>query len=350
MIYKIQFNIRGAGLAWRFALLAGLLVAVMAAPVYCAEESDLSRPVAGGGPTRVQVGLFLADLHKVTGADQTFNADVVVKADWLDPRLAGRWPGVHRVALADIWNPRLTLVNQRSVVQLFPDRAEVDPSGMVHWQLRWLGSFSTRMDLKEFPMDQQHFEVKVVSLGYARDEVAVVVNTEKPQPTRATTLSVTDWEIGPATLEAAEFETAPGDRSFSGARLRWEGRRYVQYYAIQTIIPLVFIVLMGWSAFWVSASVVPARMSVTMTTMLTLISYRFALGSSIPTLTYLTRFDYFMLASTVLIFVILAVVSVEAYLVSREKSALCNRIDFWARCVFPVIFGIVFVYAWWGNR
>jgi hypothetical protein len=91
-------------------------------------------------------------------------------------------------------------------------------------------------------------------------------------------------------------------------------------------------------------------MSVVMTTMHTLISYRFALGRSVPTLTYLTRFDYFMLASTVLVFVILVVVSLEAYLVSREKVALCNRIDFWARCIFPVVFGIVFVFAWWGNR
>jgi hypothetical protein len=151
-------------------------------------------------------------------------------------------------------------------------------------------------------------------------------------------------------MEASDFETSPGEKSFSGAKLWWEGQRYFRYYAIQTVIPLVFIVLMGWSAFWVHASVVPARMSVAMTTMLTLISYRFALGTSVPKLTYLTRFDYFMLASTILIFIILAVVSVEAYLVSKEKVALCNRIDFWARCVFPVVFAIVFIAAWWGQR
>jgi hypothetical protein len=151
-------------------------------------------------------------------------------------------------------------------------------------------------------------------------------------------------------MEASDFETSPGEKSFSGVKLWWEGHRYFRYYAIQTVIPLVFIVLMGWSAFWVHASVVPARMSVAMTTMLTLISYRFALGTSVPKLTYLTRFDYFMLASTILIFIILAVVSVEAYLVSKEKVALCNRIDFWARCVFPVVFAIVFIAAWWGQR
>jgi hypothetical protein len=206
------------------------------------------------------------------------------------------------------------------------------------------------MDLKDFPMDHQRFEVRVASLGYSRDNVELVTKTEKPQSNRARSLSITDWEIGPATAETADFDTAPGEAAYSGALLWWEGQRYVRYYVFQTIIPLVLIVLMGWLTFFVHASVVPARMSVVMTTMLTLISYRFALGRSVPTLTYLTRFDYFMLASTVLVFVILVVVSLEAYLVSREKVALCNRIDFWARCIFPVVFGIVFVFAWWGNR
>jgi hypothetical protein len=331
-------------------LLACLLIAAVAAPGFSANEPDLSRPNASAGPTRVRIALSLADLHEVAGADQTFNADVVAIAEWMDPRLAGRWTSVHGLALVELWNPRLVLVNQRSVVQLFPERVTVDPSGLVHWQQRWLGNFSTHMDLKDFPMDHQRFEVQVASLGYARDEVDVVVNTEKLQTTRAKALSITDWEVGPVTMEASDFETSPGEKSFSGAKLWWEGQRYFRYYAIQTVIPLVFIVLMGWSAFWVHASVVPARMSVAMTTMLTLISYRFALGTSVPKLTYLTRFDYFMLASTILIFIILAVVSVEAYLVSKEKVALCNRIDFWARCVFPVVFAIVFIAAWWGQR
>ena len=296
------------------------------------------------------MSFYLVDLHEVAGADQTFHADVVVEAEWTDPRLAGRSSGIRMLPLEDVWNPRLTLLNQKSVVQLFPDRVQIDPSGQVHLGRRWIGNFSTRMDLKDFPMDRQRFEVEIASLGYPRDQVELITRTEKNQSTRAKSLSITDWNIGPATAESRDFETAPGEAAYSGAVLWWEGQRYVRYYVYQAIIPLVFIVLMGWLTFFVSASVVPARMSVAMTTMLTLISYRFALARLIPTLPYLTRFDYFMLASTVLVFAILIVVSLEAYWVSRDKVALCNRIDFWARCIFPVIFGIVFAFSWWIHR
>src|SRR5215831_20370839 len=111
---------------------AVLLILLFTSPAFSAEVLDLSRPNADAGPTQVQITMFLADLHEVAGAEQTFNADVVVNAEWLDSRFAGRWPTVHGVPLADIWNPRLSLLNQRSVAQLFPERVLVDPSGLVH--------------------------------------------------------------------------------------------------------------------------------------------------------------------------------------------------------------------------
>jgi hypothetical protein len=330
-------------------LFACMLAAAMAGPANGEESPDLSRPGSDKGPTQVRIFFYLVDLHEVAGADQTFHADVVVEAEWMDPRLADSRSELRTLSLLDVWNPRLTLLNQKSVVQLFPDRVQVDHTGKVHLGRRWLGNFSTRMDLKDFPMDRQRFEIQVASLGYSRDQVELITKAES-QSTRAKALSITDWDMGPSTAEVRDFETAPGEAAYSGAILWWEGQRYVRYYVYQAIIPLVFIVLMGWLAFFVNATVIPARMSVAMTTMLTLISYRFALARLIPTLPYLTRFDYFMLASTVMVFAILVVVSMEAYLVSKGKAALCDRIDFWARCIFPMIFGIVFVYAWWGNR
>jgi len=182
-------RIRNSGRYCRIAICACLHVAMAAAAAFGADESDLSRPNESAGPTTVRITMFLADLHEVNGAEQTFNADVVVTAEWLDPRFAGRWTAIHGVPLGEIWNPRLALINQRSVVQLFPERVLVEPSGLVHWQKRWLGSFSTRLDLRDFPMDHQRFEVQVVSLGYPPDSVSLVVKPERSQSTRAKTLS-----------------------------------------------------------------------------------------------------------------------------------------------------------------
>ncbi len=148
-------------------------------------------------------------------------------------------------------------------------------------------------------------------------------------------------------MEMADFEPAPGVKALAGVQLIWEGKRQVGYYTVQVILPLVMIVLMGWTALWIAPSMVPPRISVAITTMLTLIAYRFALGRLVPNLPYLTRFDYFTLGSTILIFLVLAVVAATSSLVAQNKAALAERIDRWARLAFPVIFGAMFLLIWW---
>lgn len=332
----------------RKVLLVCLLVATAATTGQGAAEADLSRPDPAENPTRVNVSLYMADLYEISGADQAILADVVIQAEWVDPRLAGRWTTLLGMDLDDVWNPRLQLVNQRGVSASLPQRVEVDPTGRVRYRQRWWGRFSTRMDLKEFPLDKQSFSIQVVSLGYTRDGVDLVVNSETLPSGRAKDLSVTDWEIGPAVMEAADLEPAPGVKALAGARLQFEGQRYVGYYVVQVILPLILIVLMGWTALLVDPTVVTTRMSVSMTTMLTLIAYRFALGRSVPNLPYLTRFDYFMLASTILIFLTLLLVAVGAYLVGKGKAPLVHAIDRRTRVVFPIVFAVVLAAVWWG--
>jgi len=326
-------------------LLVVLLACAAAASGVRAAEADLSRPGAGGPPTPVRVNLYLAGLYEISGADQTFLADVVVQAEWQDPRLAGDWSGLRGMDLDKIWSPRLQLVNQRGVSASLPQRVEVDSSGQVRYRQRWWGRFSARLDLRDFPLDRHQFDVQVISMGYSRDEIDLIPSPERSG--RAPRLSVTDWEVGPARIEAADFEPGPGLKRQAGVHLAWECSRYFAYYAVQVILPLILIVLMGWTALWVEPSVVTTRMSVAVTTMLTLIAYRFALGRLVPNLTYLTRFDYFMLGSTIMIFLMLLAVAASAYLVGTDRRPLALRIDRWLRPGFCVLFAAVLLLSWW---
>jgi len=337
---------RCAKLGLPFLLTFTLLVCLIE-PAWCATDITLSRPNAGAGPTPVNIYLYLVDVFEVSGSDQAFNADVVLNAEWRDPSLAGKWNAIQSMRLEDVWEPRLQVVNQRGTNALLPQRVEILPDGVVRYRQRWSGRFTARMDLRDFPMDRQRFHVQVVSIGYSRDEVELIPDLGGKRSGRAEQLSITDWRFGPARMENADFEPVPGVMPLAGVQLIWEGKRQVGYYMVQVILPLVMIVLMGWTALWIAPSMVPARMSVAVTTMLTLIAYRFALARLVPNLPYLTRFDYFTLGSTILIFLVLAIVAATTYLVSKDKAALAERIARWARLVFPVIFAAVFVLIWW---
>jgi hypothetical protein len=328
-------------------LLTFALLSCLIEPARCATDMTMSRPNAGAGSTPVNVYLYMADVFDVSGSDQAFSADAVVIAEWRDPSLAGKWSAIQSTKIEDVWEPRLQVVNQRGINALLPQRVEIHPDGLVRYRQRWSGRFTARMDLRDFPLDRQHFHIQVVSLGYSRDEVELIPDLGGKRSGRAEQLSITDWKLGPARMEVADFEPAPGMKALAGVQLTWEGKRQVGYYAVQVIFPLVMIVLMGWTALWIAPSMVPARVSVSVTTMLTLIAYRFALARFVPNLPYLTRFDYFTLGSTILIFLVLAIVAATTYLVAKDKAALAERIARWARLAFPVIFAAVFVLIWW---
>lgn len=328
----------------RTLLLSSLLLALSFADV---AAQDLSRPGAGGPPTEVRVLVYLVDLYSIASSDETFFADVILQAQWMDPRLQGKATGVAGISADEVWTPRLQLVNQLGITPSLPRIVEVNDAGRVTFLQRWVGRFSQPMYLQDFPLDRQQFRITVVSLGHPPSEISIVPMVDAARSARTDKLAIPDWDVGPATLVVRAHEPTPG-QTLAGVELQWEARRHVAYYAVQVILPLVLIVLMSGTAFYIAPSVLASRVSVAMTAMLTVIAYRFSLGASVPRLTYLTRFDYFMLASTLLVFLNLLAVIAGAYLDRIGRGGAVHTLDRWTRWLFPVVFAVVFVASWWG--
>lgn len=80
------------------------------------------------------------------------------------------------------------------------------------------------------------------------------------------------------------------------------------------------------------------RIDFAMTSMLTLIAYRFALDSQLPLLPYMTRLDAFILISTLLVFFSLIEVIATIILDNTRKKKRAKRIDAFCRVIFPGVF------------
>src|SRR5437773_4520476 len=96
----------------------------------------------------------------------------------------------------------------------------------------------------------------------------------------------------------------------------------------------------GWLDFWIDPINASSQVSIAMTSMLTLIAYRFAIDSQLPLLPYMTRLDVFILASTLLVFFSLIEVVATVILDNTQKKKRALRIDRYCRVIFPVIFAI----------
>jgi len=280
----------------------------------------------------------------VDSASQSFVANVYVEFRWYDPRLVKTDNSSQSVAFDKIWHPRLQIVNQQHIFKTFPESLEVSKEGYVTYRQRYWGDFSQPLDLKEFPMDSQELEIQIVAVGYTENEVLFVQNTDEPSGL-ADKLSVTEWTVNRWSAEAMNYLPTKNVEPLSGFHIVIHADRDVMYYIIKIIVPLLLIVAMSWLVFWIDPKESGSQISVAITTMLTLIAYRFSIGELVPKVSYLTRLDYFILGSTLMVFLTLLLVIITSNLAKSGQPQLALRIDRWSRIIFPVMLMIVSLVA-----
>lgn len=310
-----------------------------------AEKAELKakRPAEWRGSTKVNFFVFVLDIDKIDGADQSFTVNVFVSLSWKDKRLAHEG-GIHVMPLEETWNPRVFIANQGGIVlKSLPEVVEVEPDGTVRYIQRYTGPLSQPLKLSEFPFDQHRFTIQFVAPGFSPEELQFI-------PGRARSderiiggsiyegqLSVPDWKITEYKAETRSYNPTQ-EIEVAGFVFEFTAKRYGLYYVWQVIIPLVLIVMMSWGAFWIDPTNAGAQIGVATSSMLTLIAYRFMLGNLIPRLPYMTRLDHFTLGSTILVFLTLLEVVVTTNFALREREKVARRIDNWCRLAFPLAF------------
>jgi cadmium resistance protein CadD (predicted permease) len=101
--------------------------------------------------------------------------------------------------------------------------------------------------------------------------------------------------------------------------------------------------MMSWAVFWIDPVTSNSQISIAVTSMLTLIAYRFAVDSQLPRLPYMTRIDLFFLVSTLLVFFSLIEVLVTTILDNNQQTKRAKRIDRYCRVIFPLVFVIALI-------
>lgn len=160
-------------------------------------------------------------------------------------------------------------------------------------------------------------------------------------------MTIPDWSIGPFELRCEPFAVVPGGRRIAGLEGAFEARRHIGFYVGKAFVSVAIIVFMSWVVFWIGAQHLGPRLSVAVTSMLTLVAYRFLLGQSLPPVSYLTRLDYFLLGATILVFIALMQVALTSAMQEGDRAGLAMTINRTSRWLFPVIFVVLIAVSFW---
>jgi len=286
----------------------------------------------------VEVGVFLIDIEEINSVSQSFVANLYLEVRWHDPGLAHDGPDSISRSLDEFWHPRMQILNQQKLERTFPGSAEIKPDGEVIFRQRVWGGFSQPLELHQFPFDTQRLEINFIEVGFGTRELRLKV---APQSAVSDHLSIPDWEVLAWDFKVADILLSSDTPSEKGLVLSVDVKRYLGYFVLKIIFPLMLIVFMSWLVFWIDPSLAASQISISVTAMLTMIAYRFAIGGMMPRLPFLTPMDYFVMASTVLVFLSLIEVVYTAYLTKWDRLETARRVDFHARWIAPLIYLLV---------
>jgi len=299
---------------------------------------SLTRPDPAAGPTVIGLGVFFQDVASLSDVDQTLDADVYVFARWRDPRLAdpARGDGSVECPVLEnrLWIPAIEPENLRGRQAFYPARFLVDGRGVVTYARRLWVKLSYPLDFRDFPLDRHRWKVTLWPALSRTDEIVF-------HPLRRVTgmnehLSIQSWRVGEPRAEASTGPRVARAGSWARFDVELALERNWSYHAWKLGVPLTLIVLMAYGVYFIPASAVPQQIGLGTTSMLTLIAYMLALGSTLPRISYLTRADRFFVGSAILVFVGLVKALAASALAQRPDARVIDRVNRWGRWVFPL--------------
>ena len=139
-------------------------------------------------------------------------------------------------------------------------------------------------------------------------------------------------------IEVGEYVASVSERSFSYMSIDIPADRKSGFHIWKIFLPLILIIGISWSVFWIWSENVGSRLSVSVIGFLTAISFNFFVSSNLPKISYLTFMDYCIIGIFIFMTITVAQVLITHFLVRRGGEVLAVRLNSYSRWLFPIAF------------
>ena len=201
----------------------------------------------------------------------------------------------------------------------------------------------TPMALYDYPFDTQNLRAFMIPFGNMSEEVVIEVDDRYTETTesysrRESTVNVAGWDflnlnMNVDSTQIQLHETAP---TFSRMVTTIVLKRQSWQIVWVLLFPLVMLVSMAWSTFWLDPDAISDRLNVSFVGILTIVAYQFVVIDNMPRNSYLTFTDILLLIS---FFITSLTIPHSLYvksLTDRGKKMMAQRLDRICRWAFPL--------------
>ncbi|XP_040181825.1 gamma-aminobutyric acid receptor subunit delta isoform X2 [Rana temporaria] len=267
------------------------------------------RPGIGGPPVIVAVDIEVTSIDHISEVNMEYTMTVFLRQSWRDERLSynhtNKTLGFDSRFVEKLWLPDTFIVNSKNAwfhdVTVENKLIRLQPDGVILYSSRITSTVSCDMDLTKYPMDEQECLFDLESYGYSAEDI--LYHWSEKQETihgldklELAQFTITGYKF---TKKVTNFKSAG---QFPRLTLSFQMKRNRGMYIIQSYVPSILLVTMSWVSFWISQSAVPARVSLGITTVLTMTTLMDCARSSLPRASAIKALDVYFLICYVFVF------------------------------------------------
>ena len=335
-------------------LLVTLLCSESAAAGPAQAQPFVLGPPAQAGPVVVKTRFELHDINAIDDGAETFEFMGVLELRWHDPRqafdadVAGMDEKVYQGnyqfnEISPGWYPQVVLVNQAGLFETSGVVLRVAPDGGSTLIQTVNAMAEVELDLRLFPFDGQQLEAVFEVLGFDRDEVLLEVDSDPPRFSDSS-VRIPEWKVGEVAMFVRDHAVSHAGRlGVSSAFVLKVDVQRASYFARRLLVfPLVLIVLLSFSVFWMDRSSLGDRLSVSFIGVLTAVTYQLVTSDQLPRISYVTVIHAFLNISFLTVCATVVINLVVAVLDKKGEIDAGDRIDRYCRWIFPLgYFGLI---------
>lgn len=198
------------------------------------------------------------------------------------------------------------------------------------------------LDLRRYPFDQHRLDAVFEVLGADKGEVVLQAAPALAGPSDHE-VRMPQWTLTNVSASSqdrqASYSGRPGIASTFVVSMDVEREAF--FVVRLVVIPLVLIVMLSWSVFWMESSSLADRISVSFIGILTSVAYQIVVSEIQPDISYVTLMHGFLNLS-LLIMCATVVINLTVGALDRQgRSEVGDTIDRRCRWIFPITyFGI----------
>ncbi len=307
-------------------------------------SSALAPPTDGTNPIELHIGLFITNLAQVDEVQERFTIRGTIFLSWKDPRLETHGAiggGPRQVSRDEIWIPTLEIVNATAPRESSAIVIDLDPDGTVHYAESFGVSVSTALRLQRFPFDSQSLTTVFQPIRGSDRVIRLIPDESSTGLSREKWAGRAQWKEVGMTTEVHLVPSFNHRQTVHEAEFDLNVSRRSAFFIWKVFLPLLIMVVISWSTFWVQITDYYSQITIALTTILTVIAFSFSISGSLPRVQYLTFIDAFFLTSYVFVFLSILELMVIHNLVAAGHERRARRVRQTSRWAFPIAYAVV---------